>query len=140
MFVDEVMTRNVVTMNSNETVSETIDKYRDYKVGSLIIRDNDRCVGIVTERDIIERAMYIDPETKIEEIMSSDIKSIRPLEKIETAVDMMERYKIKKLPVISDSGKLVGIITITDIAYKVPELTERVDQFFLSWLAPSWKE
>ncbi|MEA3457834.1 MAG: CBS domain-containing protein [Candidatus Thermoplasmatota archaeon] len=134
------MTRNVVTMNSNETVSETIDKYRDYKVGSLIIRDNDRCVGIVTERDIIERAMYIDPETKIEEIMSSDIKSIRPLEKIETAVDMMERYKIKKLPVISDSGKLVGIITITDIAYKVPELTERVDQFFLSWLAPSWKE
>ena len=139
MFVDEVMTRNVITMNCNETVSEAINKYRDYKVGSLIIEDNDRCVGIVTERDLIERAMHIDPKTKIEEIMSSDIKSIRPLEKIEAAVDMMEKYKIKKLPVISDTDKLVGIITITDIAFKVPDLTGRVEQFIQSWIVPSWK-
>jgi len=139
MFVDEVMTRNVITMNCNETVSEAINKYRDYKVGSLIIEDNDRCVGIVTERDLIERAMHIDPKTKIEEIMSSDIKSIRPLEKIEAAVDMMEKYKIKKLPVISDTDKLEGIITITDIAFKVPDLTGRVEQFIQSWIVPSWK-
>ena len=53
--------------------------------------------------------------------------------------DMMEKYKIKKLPVISDTDKLVGIITITDIAFKVPDLTGRVEQFIQSWIVPSWK-
>ena len=141
MFVEEIMNRNVMTMGCDETVLEAYNKYRDYKVGSLVIKDNERCVGIVTERDLIERTMHIDPEkTKIKEIMSSDIKSIHPLDKIETAVEMMEKYKIKKLPVISDNDKLVGIITVTDIAYKVPELTGRVERFIRSWVCPSWKE
>jgi Mg/Co/Ni transporter MgtE len=79
--------------------------------------------------------MLIDPKkTEIKEIMSSDIKTIQPLEKIETAVEMMEKYKIKKLPVVSDNDKLVGIITITDIALAVPELTGRVERFIQSWI------
>ena len=85
--------------------------------------------------------MLIDPKkTEIKEIMSSDIKTIQPLEKIETAVEMMEKYKIKKLPVVSDNDKLVGIITITDIALAVPELTGRVERFIQSWICPNWTE
>ena len=152
MYVTDIMTRNVMTMNCHETVLEAYKKYRDFKVGCLVIKDNERCVGIVTERDLIERAININPEekektmlidpkkTEIKEIMSSDIKTIRPLEKIETAVEMMEKYKIKKLPVVSDNEKLVGIITITDIALAVPELTGRVERFIQSWICPSWTE
>jgi len=109
-------------------------------------------VGIVTERDLIERtiniipeekekSMLIDPKkTEIKEIMSSNIKTIHPFEKIETAVEIMEKYRIKKLPVVSDNNKLVGIISITDIALAVPELTGRVERFIQSWVCPSWKE
>ena len=152
MYITDIMTRNVMTMNCHETVLEAYKKYRDFKIGCLVIKDNERCVGIVTERDLIERAININPEekektmlidpkkTEIKEIMSSDIKTIRPLEKIETAVEMMEKYKIKKLPVVSDNEKLVGIITITDIALAVPELTGRVERFIQSWICPSWTE
>ena len=141
MFVDEIMTRNVVTMNRDETVLEAIKKYRDCKVGSLVVKDDERCVGIVTERDLIERTVHINPgNTKIKEIMSSDVKTVHSFDKIETAVDVMEKHKIKKLPVVSNDDKLVGIITITDIAFAVPELTERVERFIRSWICPSWKE
>ena len=152
MYIRDIMTRNVMTMNCHETVLEAYKKYRDFKVGCLVIKDNERCVGIVTERDLIERAININPEekektmlidpkkTEIKEIMSSDIKTIQPLEKIETAVEIMEKYKIKKLPVVSDNDKLVGIITITDIALAVPELTGRVERFIQSWICPNWTE
>ena len=152
MYVEDIMTRNVKTMDSHETVLEAYKKYRNFKVGCLVIKDNERCVGIVTERDLIERTINIIPEekektmlidpkkTEIKEIMSSNIKTIHPFEKIETAVEIMEKYRIKKLPVVSDNDKLVGIITITDIALAVPELTGRVDRFIQSWVCPSWEE
>ena len=152
MYVEEIMTRNVVTMNRDETVLEAFNKYRDYKVGCFVIKDNERCVGIVTERDLIERTININPEekekimlidpkkTKIKDIMSSDIKIVHPFDKIESAVDMMEEYNIKKLPVVSNDDKLVGIVTITDIALAVPALTGRVERFIHSWICPSWTE
>jgi CBS domain-containing protein len=139
-------------MNCHETVLKAYKKYRDFKVGCLVIKDNERCVGIVTERDLIERTINIIPEekektmlidpkkTEIKEIMSDGIRSIHPFEKIQTAVEIMEKYRIKKLPVISDNGKLVGIITITDIALAVPELTGRVERFIQSWVCPNWEE
>jgi CBS domain-containing protein len=153
MDVEDIMTRKVMTMNCHETVLEAFKKYRDFKVGCLVIKDNERCVvGIVTERDLIERTINIIPEekektllidpkkTEIKEIMSSNIKTIHPFEKIETAVEIMEKYRIKKLPVVSDNNKLVGIISITDIALAVPELTGRVERFIQSWVCPSWEE
>ena len=152
MYIKEIMKQNVLTMDCNETVLDAYKKYIDYKVGCLIIKDNEQCVGILTERDLIERTintnleekektMIINPKkTKIKEIMSDDIKTIHPLEKIETAVEIMEKYKIKKLPVISDDKKLIGIITITDIALAVPELTGRVERFIQSWVCPGFTE
>ena len=152
MYVEDIMTRKVITMNCHETVLKAYKKYRDFKVGCLVIKDNERCVGIVTERDLIERTINIIPEekektmlidpkkTEIKEIMSDGIRSIHPFEKIQTAVEIMEKYRIKKLPVVTDNEKLVGIITITDIAFAVPELTGRVERFIQSWVSPSWEE
>lgn len=137
MLVGEVMTKGVVSIDGNDTVLNACLKYRDKKIGCLIVTENEQCVGIITERDIIERAVcqVRDPEkTKVKEIMSSDIKSIHPLDNIEKAIDKMNKYKIKKLPVISDNS-LVGIITIADIGRSKPELTER---FMESWVKPRW--
>jgi len=66
--------------------------------------------------------------------MSSDVKSIHPLDKIEKAIEEMKKNKIKKLPVISNNC-IVGIITLTDIGSSKPELTER---FMESWIKPRW--
>jgi len=81
--------------------------------------------------------LHKDPEkTKVNEIMSSDIRTIQSLETIEKALEIMNKYKIKKLPVISDNDA-VGIITITDIAYARPEFTKR---FMESWVKPQWND
>ena len=138
MLVQEIMTRNVVTMDCNETVLDAYKKYRDYKVGCIVITDDERCAGIVTERDLIERTIDITtPEKiKVREIMSSDIKTVHGLDKIEKALEIMEEYKIKKLPVVSDDY-VVGIVTISDIAFARPGLTER---FIESWIKPRWED
>jgi len=138
MLVKEIMTKKVITIKVNNTIFDACCKYRDYKVGCLIVIDNKSCVGIVTERDLIERTICIHKtleKTKVSEIMSSDIKTIHPLETLEKASQIMNMFKIKKLPVITDNY-LVGIITITDIAKARPELTER---FIKSWVKPIWE-
>ena len=119
MFVKDVMNNKIVSIDSNETIESASKKYRDYKIGCLLVTDREDVVGIVTERDFIERTICkgIDPKTtKIKEIMSSVIVTINSDDTIGDALDTLKKNNIKKLPVISDD-RLVGIITISDIAY-----------------------
>ena len=139
MLVKEIMTKKVVTIRSDDMVFDACILYRDEKIGCLVVVENEFCVGIVTERDLIERTLCIrkNPETtKVSEIMSSDIKTIYALDKVETAIDVMKKYKIKKLPVIADD-KIVGIITVTDISKARPDISKR---FMESWVKPQWKD
>jgi acetoin utilization protein AcuB len=99
--------------------------------------ENNQLVGIVTERDLIEKAIDKDlKSTLIKEIMSSNVVTISPLDKLETALKIMKKNRVKKLPVIS-CDKLKGIVTITDIAYARPELSRR---FIESWIKPRWED
>ena len=123
MLVDEIMAKNVVTIESDKSVWDACDIYNNHKIGCLVVTKDGHLEGIVTERDIIYRVItnQKDPRnTKIEEIMSKDIKSIRPTAEVKEAAEIMNENNIKKLPVISDNGNLVGIITITDIADMIP--------------------
>jgi len=137
LLVKEVMTRKVITIDCNKTVFDACNMYRDYKVGCLIVIDNGKCVGIVTERNLIERTIcsHKDPEnTKVGEIMSSDIITINELDTIDEALEIMEQNKIKKLPVMRKED-IVGIITVTDISRARPDLSKR---FVESWIKPRW--
>jgi len=137
MLVKDVMTKNVITIDSNHTILDAFKLYRDTKVGSLIVTEHNQLVGIVTERDLIEKAINKDLRTtQIKDIMSSKVITISPLDNLETALKIMKKNRVKKLPVTS-SNKLKGIITITDIAYARPELTKR---FIESWVKPRWKD
>lgn len=139
MLVKEIMTKKVVTIRSDDMVFDACILYRDEKIGCLVVVENEFCVGIVTERDLIERTLCMrkNPETtKVSEIMSSDIKTIYALDKVETAIDVMKKHKIKKLPVIADD-KIVGIITVTDISKARPDISKR---FMESWMKPQWKD
>lgn len=137
MLVKEIMAKNVITLDCNKTVLDACNKYKDYKVGCLVITDKEKCVGIVTERDIIERTICLQksPEnTKIGEIMSPNVKTVHSLDKVEKAIYIMEDYKIKKLPVVL-KDQIVGIITVTDISRARPDLSKR---FIDSWIKPRW--
>jgi len=133
------MSKNVITIGRTGSVSDACQIYKEYKIGCLVVTDNDKCVGILTERDIIERTICKgrDPgSTQIEEIMSHDIKTIHPLDTVEKAIKIMSEFDIKKLPVISND-ELAGIITVTDICHARPDLSKR---FVESWIKPVWRD
>ena len=139
MLVKEVMAKNVVTIDRNKTVFDACNMYRDYKVGCLIVTDEGKCVGIVTERDMIERTFCYrkDPEkTKISDIMSTNLKTVHSLDKLEKAIELIEEYKIKKLPVIKKDN-VIGIITVTDISRARPDLSKR---FIDTWVKMRWND
>ena len=139
MLVKEIMTKNVVTIAADAPVFDACMMYKEKKVGCLVVVDDETCVGIVTERDLIERSICQrrDPEkTKVREIMSQNIKVVYALDTVEKALETMKQYKIKKLPVIS-SEKVVGIITITDIAEARPDISKR---FMESWMKAQWRD
>ena len=137
MLVKEAMTKNVITIDKNKTVLDACNMYKDYKIGCLVVTDDGKCVGIVTERDLIERTMCKEKSprlTKVSEIMSSNIKTVHSLDTLEKALEIMKKNSIKKLPVVVKEG-IVGIITVTDISNARPDLSKR---FIESWVKPRW--
>ena len=126
MFVNEIMKRDIITIDSNETIKNACIMYRDKKIGCLMVIENQNIVGIVTERDIIERTICVDRDphtTPIKEIMTTDVKTVDIDDRINYAISILKDHNIKKLPVTED-GELVGIITVTDIAYSRPNIRE----------------
>ena len=139
MLVKEVMTKTVVTIDKEKTVFEAANVYKNKRIGCLVVKENSECIGIVTERDIIERTICVHKnpeETKVEDIMSSDIKTVHALDKLEKAIDIMMENNIKKLPVLLDD-EVVGIITVTDISKIKPELSKRFTEYCTE---PSWED
>ncbi len=139
MLVKEIMIKNVVTIDADASVFDACLLYKEKKVGCVVVTKDDTCVGIVTERDLIERSIcqHRDPEkTRVYDIMSKDIKVISALDTVERALETMKKYRIKKLPVVL-SEKVVGIITITDIAEARPDLSRR---FMESWMKAQWRD
>jgi len=140
MLVEEAMTKNVIAINQEKTVLDACNIYQERKVGCLLVTDNQGdCVGIVTERDIIERTIcaHHNPEqTQVCNIMTSDIKTVPAKAKLEKAVEIMNEHNIKKLPVLQE-GEVVGIITVTDLSRALPQLTKRSME---NKIKPIWEE
>jgi len=130
VLVSEIMSKDVVTVENTKSVFEACNIYRDCGVGSLVVMREGIVVGILTERDIIERVIVDqkDPrDTKVEDIMSKDIKTVHASARVEKAVEIMRENKIKKLPVILNNN-IFGIVTITDIANILPDISKLLDQ------------
>ena len=128
MLVKDIMTRKVVSIGPQESTLTACQEYKKNGVGCLIVKQENLVVGILTERDIIERIILDerDPKaTRVEDIMSRNIKTVHASASIELATQMMKDYNIKKLPVVLNN-EIVGIITATDIANRVPQLAREL--------------
>jgi CBS domain-containing protein len=125
--VKEVMTRDVCTARKNESLLNASRKMIEFGVGSIIIVEDGKPIGIVTERDILEKVVSrnrIPSKVTLEDIMSSPLITIKPTTSLRNAAEMMRRRGIRRLPVVDDKGKLVGIITDNDILSVAIDLGE----------------
>jgi len=127
MLVRDIMRKEVMTAKPDATVKEAAAAMSRLHIGSLVVVAEEKIVGIVTERNVLTAiASGKDPElTTVEEVMAKNVITIKPDEKIDTAVALMAEHKIKKLPVV-DGGKLVGIVTASDIIVVEPKLIESI--------------
>lgn len=115
--VRDIMTRPVITADSELDVLAAAMKMGSANVGCLIVVSGQRPIGILTERDLVKKvvATAADPRVlTVGEVMSSPLVSISPDASLREAALKMLRSGVKRLPVISE-GKLVGIITDTDL-------------------------
>jgi CBS domain-containing protein len=128
--VRDVMVREVITVDENTTVKEAVDTMNQFQVGSLIILERGKAKGIVTERDFLKRVIAEGKDvktTKVKEIMTTPLVVVGPSTDLEEAVKLMFQSKIKKLAVV-EANKLVGIVTLTDIARFQPQMIRMLKQ------------
>lgn len=115
--IKDTMKRNIVVVRPEDSIKEAVRNMASKNIGCLVVVDKNKPVGIMTERDVIKRIMAngVDTEkTRIKEVMTRKIISLSSDRSIKEAVDILDKNKIKKLPVI-EHGKLIGIVTMTDL-------------------------
>lgn len=121
--VRDIMTKEVETCSLLDTIHEVAQKMKEENVGAIPIIDNDRLVGMITDRDIVLRCVAERHpfSSKVEEVMSTNLFTITPETTTQEAARMMAQHQIRRLPVV-EKGKLVGIIALGDFA--VRDLTD----------------
>jgi CBS domain-containing protein len=116
--VRDIMTKEIVMIESSETTLEAAKLMADRGISSLFVVKDGVPVGIVTERDFVKKVCAKELEisrVNIEDIMSKILTTAEPETPIEVAVQRMVNHKIRRLPIM-ERGKIVGIITVTDLA------------------------
>ena len=115
--VKDVMVQEVRTANSGETILKATEKMNQCDIGSIVVTEEGQPIGIVTERDILKRLVSKGKDstrTKLHEIMSKPLVTIKPHITVTSAARLMINQKIKKL-IVTNGDRLVGIVSLTDL-------------------------
>jgi CBS domain-containing protein len=119
MRLGEVMTRDVETVSSDASLKKAAAQMKSLDVGLMPVCDGDELKGTLTDRDITVRATAegLDPsQTRVSEIMSTDVVYCFEDQEIEEAMSLMEARQIRRLPVLTREKRLVGIVSLGDLA------------------------
>jgi CBS domain-containing protein len=116
ILIQDIMTRALITVNLSTTALQVAKMMEQGGIGAIIVQNNSNPVGIVTDRDFATKiaANNLPFDTPVEKIMSSPLITINHSELISSAAERMTTKKIRKLAV-TENGKIVGIITSTDL-------------------------
>lgn len=123
MKVREVMHLGVHWVEPSTSILEIAKVMRDQDIGAVPVGENDRLVGMVTDRDIVCRgiAKGFDCATMTaRDVMTTGIIYCRENEELDDAVRIMEQHEVRRLPVINDEKRMVGILSLGDISHAAP--------------------
>jgi len=124
MKVKDAMHKGVDWVSPDTPVTELAKLMRDHDVGAIPIGENDRLVGMVTDRDIVCKGLAQDNfdacGAKASDVMTAQIHCCREEEDLAKAIRHMEELKIRRLPVINKSKRMVGILSLGDVSHSAP--------------------
>ena len=120
MKVSKCMTRDVELVSPTQTIREAAQMMAELDAGALPVQQDDRLVGMITDRDIAVRAVAQgkSPETRVRDVMSPEVLYCFDDQEIEDVSRNMGEVKVRRLPVVNRDKRLVGIISIGDLALK----------------------
>jgi CBS domain-containing protein len=134
--IREVMTSSPCTIDADKDIAYAAKMLRDEDVGVAPIVEGDQLVGVLTDRDIAIKVVAEgkDPQTtKVRDIASKDIVTIDPQQNLDEALRLMAQHQVRRLPVVEEDGKVVGIVAQADIALagddtKTGEVVEQISR------------
>jgi len=121
MQINAVMTRDIRLANPSQSIREAATVMAEMDIGVLPVGDNDRLIGMITDRDIAVRGVALGkgPETKIADVMSEEVKYCFENDDVEAVLENLGDIQLRRLPVLSKEKRLVGIVSIGDLAESV---------------------
>jgi CBS domain-containing protein len=119
----ELMTKTVRTTSSSSSLRDVAAIMRDGDVGAVPIVDDERLVGIVTDRDIVIRAIAegMAADSPVSLVMTTDLVTVRPDDYVFEAARLMGEKQVRRLPVVDIDGSLAGIIAMADVALSMDD-------------------
>jgi len=130
LIVKDLMSANVVSIDSEATVKDAASKMAQQEIGSLVVMEQNKPVGIVTERDLLSRVLALGRNaeaTRVKMVMSKPLICAGPDMDVTEATRFMVAKGIKKLP-ITQEGRLIGILTLTDLCAAQPDIYELIEK------------
>ena len=118
MKISDVMTREVATVSPDQTAQEAANFMLQGDAGSIPVIDGERLIGMITDRDIAVRgvAKGHGPDTPVRELMSNGLICARADDDVEDAARKMSEAQVRRLPVIDESERLCGIVSLGDLS------------------------
>lgn len=125
MIVREAMTNDVCIVGPEQSIREAARLMADNDIGALPVRENDRLVGMITDRDIAIRAVAAgrSPDTAVSAVMSREVLYCFDDEDLDHVAGNMAHVKVRRLPVVNRDKRLVGILSLGDLALNEDEKT-----------------
>jgi len=118
MQVQEIMTPDVQIADPNMTIRDAARRMRADNIGALPVGENDRLIGMITDRDIVVRAVAEERSagnTTVREVMSEDICYCFDDDDVNEAAQVMARHQVRRLPVLNRDKRLVGVVALADL-------------------------
>ena len=119
----DLMSRNVKVVNPEMSIGDAAREMRDGDFGMMPVGDTDGLIGTISDRDIVIRAVALGlgADTKVRDVMSKGVSSAQDTDTVAEAVKIMSERQVRRLPVLDQDQKLVGIVALGDLAVKGSE-------------------
>ena len=117
--IQDVMTDSPCAVDMTTSIAVAARAMRENDIGDIIVLDGDRLYGILTDRDIVVRGLAEDKDpgtTAVGEICSRDLTTVQPTDSVASAVRLMRERALRRLPVVDERGRVIGIVSIGDLA------------------------
>jgi CBS domain-containing protein len=117
MKLNDIFTRNVLTAGPGETLAAIALQMQEHNVGTVVIVEKERPVGIITDRDLALAlgARGVSPQAEVQEVMTRHVLAIPTDTSIYTATLFMKEREVRRLPIVDRADRLVGIVTLDDL-------------------------